>query len=252
MVVPDCKAVGLHHTLQALYKHTSGLAAAPGGKPGQGGAPSAGDGAGLSGYITSRAHRDIYIGTQLEGTAGVARLYGIELEAVGLQFEPYLWRPCGVTWCHLAGVARLYPDVKLYPEHIWIYPGGGAGPKAGTRGSAPPAPGPARTLPARGGIQARALVRSTFQGRLRSAPPSETAEACGIAIGERMHGAPSAERRRLWRDSRHFRGACDPRKTPRVESAVLRFHGLGVSCLSSRRGACDPRRRPRRPRHVGS
>ena len=23
---------------------------------------------------------------------------GIELEAVGLQFEPYWWRPCGVTW----------------------------------------------------------------------------------------------------------------------------------------------------------
>ena len=23
---------------------------------------------------------------------------GIELEAVGFQFEPYLWRPCGVTW----------------------------------------------------------------------------------------------------------------------------------------------------------
>ena len=23
---------------------------------------------------------------------------GIELEAVGLQFEPYQWRPCGVTW----------------------------------------------------------------------------------------------------------------------------------------------------------
>ena len=23
---------------------------------------------------------------------------GIELEAVGLQFEPYRWRPCGVTW----------------------------------------------------------------------------------------------------------------------------------------------------------
>ena len=23
---------------------------------------------------------------------------GIELEAVGLQFEPYLWHPCGVTW----------------------------------------------------------------------------------------------------------------------------------------------------------
>ena len=23
---------------------------------------------------------------------------GIELEAVGLQFEPYLWRPCSVTW----------------------------------------------------------------------------------------------------------------------------------------------------------
>ena len=22
----------------------------------------------------------------------------IELEAVGLQFEPYLWRPCGLTW----------------------------------------------------------------------------------------------------------------------------------------------------------
>ena len=22
----------------------------------------------------------------------------IELEAVGLQFEPYRWRPCGVTW----------------------------------------------------------------------------------------------------------------------------------------------------------
>ena len=23
---------------------------------------------------------------------------GIELEAVGFQLEPYLWRPCGVTW----------------------------------------------------------------------------------------------------------------------------------------------------------
>ena len=23
---------------------------------------------------------------------------GIELEAVGLQFESYRWRPCGVTW----------------------------------------------------------------------------------------------------------------------------------------------------------
>ena len=23
---------------------------------------------------------------------------GIELEAAGLQFEPYRWRPCGVTW----------------------------------------------------------------------------------------------------------------------------------------------------------
>ena len=23
---------------------------------------------------------------------------GIELEAVGLQFKPYLWRPFGVTW----------------------------------------------------------------------------------------------------------------------------------------------------------
>ena len=23
---------------------------------------------------------------------------GIELEAVGLQLEPYWWRPCGVTW----------------------------------------------------------------------------------------------------------------------------------------------------------
>ena len=23
---------------------------------------------------------------------------GIELEAFGLQFEPYRWRPCGVTW----------------------------------------------------------------------------------------------------------------------------------------------------------
>ena len=23
---------------------------------------------------------------------------GIELEAVGLQFEPYQWRPSGVTW----------------------------------------------------------------------------------------------------------------------------------------------------------
>ena len=23
---------------------------------------------------------------------------GIELEAVGLLFEPYLWRPCSVTW----------------------------------------------------------------------------------------------------------------------------------------------------------
>ena len=23
---------------------------------------------------------------------------GIDLEAVGFQFEPYRWRPCGVTW----------------------------------------------------------------------------------------------------------------------------------------------------------
>ena len=23
---------------------------------------------------------------------------GLELGAVGLQFEPYRWRPCGVTW----------------------------------------------------------------------------------------------------------------------------------------------------------
>ena len=23
---------------------------------------------------------------------------GIELDTVGRQFEPYLWRPCGVTW----------------------------------------------------------------------------------------------------------------------------------------------------------
>ena len=23
---------------------------------------------------------------------------GIKLEAVGLQFKPYLWLPCGVTW----------------------------------------------------------------------------------------------------------------------------------------------------------
>ena len=23
---------------------------------------------------------------------------GIELEVYGLQFEPYRWRPCGVTW----------------------------------------------------------------------------------------------------------------------------------------------------------
>ena len=23
---------------------------------------------------------------------------GIELEAVGFQFKPYLWRSCGVTW----------------------------------------------------------------------------------------------------------------------------------------------------------
>ena len=23
---------------------------------------------------------------------------GIELEAVGFLFKPYLWRPCGVTW----------------------------------------------------------------------------------------------------------------------------------------------------------
>ena len=23
---------------------------------------------------------------------------GIELEAIGLQFEPYQWCPCGVTW----------------------------------------------------------------------------------------------------------------------------------------------------------
>ena len=31
----------------------------------------------------------------------VQLFYGIELEAVGLQFEPYRWRPCGVTW-HLS------------------------------------------------------------------------------------------------------------------------------------------------------
>ena len=23
---------------------------------------------------------------------------GIELEVIGLQFEPYLWHSCGVTW----------------------------------------------------------------------------------------------------------------------------------------------------------
>ena len=34
---------------------------------------------------------------------------GIELEAVGLQFEPYRWRPCGVTW----DSSRTVVEIKL-------------------------------------------------------------------------------------------------------------------------------------------
>ena len=51
-------------------------------------------------YVTKRTY--MYLLCSL----GVYHLFGclvqvgngIELEAVGLQFEPYRWRPCGVTW----------------------------------------------------------------------------------------------------------------------------------------------------------
>ena len=33
---------------------------------------------------------------------------GIELEAVGLQFESYRWRPCGVTWDSCANLRPTY------------------------------------------------------------------------------------------------------------------------------------------------
>ena len=35
-------------------------------------------------------------GRELERESQVG--HGIELDTVGDQFEPYLWRPCGVTW----------------------------------------------------------------------------------------------------------------------------------------------------------
>ena len=44
---------------------------------------------------------------------------GIELQAVGFQFEPYWWRPCGVTWDfvpHSRGnkaAANLRPKAEL-------------------------------------------------------------------------------------------------------------------------------------------
>ena len=49
-------------------------------------------------YLTMQCTRNIIIG---QGTL-VSNIYkvgnGTELEAVGFLFEPYLWRPCGVTW----------------------------------------------------------------------------------------------------------------------------------------------------------
>ena len=38
----------------------------------------------------------------------------IELEAVGLQFEPYLWLPCGVTW----DSSQTVVVIKLHPRKI--------------------------------------------------------------------------------------------------------------------------------------
>ena len=43
---------------------------------------------------------------------------GIELEAVGLQFEPYRWRPCGVTWdsSRTVVVIKLLRTSALHPN----------------------------------------------------------------------------------------------------------------------------------------
>ena len=38
---------------------------------------------------------------------------GIELEAIGLQFKPYLWRPCGLTWDSSRTLWRTVMVIKL-------------------------------------------------------------------------------------------------------------------------------------------
>ena len=45
---------------------------------------------------------------------------GIELEAVGLLFEPYRWRPCGVTWdsSRTVVVIKLRRTSALYNKKV--------------------------------------------------------------------------------------------------------------------------------------
>ena len=47
---------------------------------------------------------------------------GIELEAVGFRFEPYRWRPCGVTWdsSRTVVVIKLRRTSALY-NVFWLY-----------------------------------------------------------------------------------------------------------------------------------
>ena len=44
---------------------------------------------------------------------------GIELEAVGLQFEPYWWLPCGITWDSSQTVVVVKSCCKP-PPSIWL------------------------------------------------------------------------------------------------------------------------------------
>ena len=44
---------------------------------------------------------------------------GIELEAVGLQFKPYLWRFCGVTWDSSRTVVVIKQQYLPPPYSIW-------------------------------------------------------------------------------------------------------------------------------------
>ena len=54
---------------------------------------------------------------------------GIELEAVGFRFEPYRWRPCGVTWdssrtvvvIKLRRTSALLPNPKPLDELIGFF-----------------------------------------------------------------------------------------------------------------------------------